>query len=277
MSLTDADGGTQRAAGSFLVATWNVNSLRARIERVTEWLTRVQPDVVCLQEIKAQDADFPRQAIEDLGYFATIYGQKAYNGVALLTRRDHGEPQDVLRGLDDGDSDAEARLISATIPSLQIRVGSVYVPQGQELASEKFAYKLRFLERLHKHVAQRYPSELPAILGGDYNVAPADADVYDPKGWKDTVICHPSVREAFQRLLHTGLSDTVRALEPDATLYTYWDYRSLSFPKNNGLRIDHLLATQPLLARCQSVRVDRDARKGEKPSDHAPVIAQFLR
>jgi len=262
---------------SFMVATWNVNSLRMRWDRLTAWLADKRPDVLCLQEIKMQDADFPALELHGVGYHAVAHGQKTYNGVAILSRIEHGSPTDVKCGMQDGDPDTESRLLMATIPGLKLRVGSVYVPNGQSVGADKYDYKLRWLKRFRSYLDRECVPSQSLVLCGDYNIAPADNDVHDPEVWRDTVICHPDARSALQALLDFGLVDTLRQVQPDGRIFTYWDYRGLSFPKNLGIRIDHILATLPMAARCHKVEVDRQARKGEKPSDHAPVQAWFLR
>jgi exodeoxyribonuclease-3 len=267
----DAPGAT------ITVATWNVNSLRMRHERLIAWLAAKRPDVVCLQELKMQTADFPTLDLQNAGYYAVVLGQKSYNGVAILSRVEHGQPTDVALGLGDEAADAEARIVSAFIPGLGIRVASVYVPNGQTIDSDKYSYKLTWLGRLRAHLDRRHNASEPLLLCGDFNVAPGDLDVYDPAGWRDTVICHTAARDALSSLLGFGLFDTLRHVEPSAQIYTYWDYRMLSFPKNLGLRIDHILCTAPLLTRCLAARVDREARKGQKPSDHAPLILTLRR
>ena len=264
-------------SGTFMIATWNVNSLRMRWDRLTAWLADKRPDVLCLQEIKIQDADFPALELHGVGYHAIAHGQKTYNGVAILSRIEHGSPIDVQCGLKDGDPDPEARLIAATIPGLNLRVASVYVPNGQVVGADKWTYKLRWLQRFRSYLDRELRPDQPIALCGDYNIAPADHDVHDPEVWRDTVICHPDARAALQTLCEFGLVDTLRRVQPDGRIFTYWDYRGLSFPKNLGIRIDHILATAPLGERCRKVEVDRQARKGEKPSDHAPVQAWFSR
>lgn len=260
---------------SILIATWNVNSLRMRWDRLTAWLADKRPDVLCLQEIKMQDADFPTLELHSAGYHAICHGQKTYNGVAILSRTEHGAPERVERGMNDGDPDAESRLILATIPGLNLRVGSVYVPNGQAVGADKYDYKLRWLKRFRSYLDRSCnPSEALALCG-DYNIAPGDDDVHDPEVWRDTVICHPDARAGLQALLDFGLIDTLRKVHPEGRIFSYWDYRGLSFPKNLGIRIDHILATPTLAARCQRAEVDRQARKGEKPSDHAPVQVWF--
>lgn len=264
-------------AETFSVVTWNVNSLRRRMERLLAWLQAHQPDVVCLQELKMPSEAFPALEFAKVGYYAVWHGQKTYNGVAILSKMEHGAPTEVAQSLGDDDPDGESRLIAATIPNLKVRVLSVYVPNGQEISSEKFAYKLRWLGRLHKHVHARYDSSQPLVVAGDFNIAPDDRDVYNPISWQDTVICHPKARGAFQEVIKFGLHDALRLYTQDAGIYTYWDYRQLAFPRNMGLRIDHIFVTKPLADRCVEVKVDRDARKGEKPSDHAPLMATFHR
>jgi exodeoxyribonuclease-3 len=271
------DPASTEAQPSWLVATWNVNSLRARHERVLAWLARHRPDVVCLQELKLQEPEFPLLEYQSAGYHALVFGQKTYNGVAILSRHEHGLPEQVVIGLQDDDPDPAARLIAATIPGLGLRVMSVYVPNGQTIDSDKYAYKLRWLERLRAYLDRREQPSEPLLLCGDWNVAPADRDVYDPVGWQDSVICHPQARAGLQTVLDFGLFDSLRQLEPTAPIYTYWDYRMLSFPKNLGLRIDHIFGTESLRGRCLAARVDREARKGEKPSDHAPLLLTLRR
>jgi exodeoxyribonuclease-3 len=252
------------------IATWNVNSVRARLDRLVAFLGRQKPDVVCLQELKVTDAEFPREPLEAAGWKVATHGQKTYNGVAILSRE---ELADVERGMGDGDPDPEARMIAATVRG--VRVVSAYVPNGREVGSEKWDYKLRWLGRLQVWAASRVDSSLPAVLCGDFNVAPEDRDAKNPDKWRETVLCHPDVRAAFEALTGLGLVDALRRVRPDDEVFTWWDYRELGFPKNDGLRIDHLLVTPPLAARLLSVTVDRDERKGKLPSDHAPVIADF--
>jgi len=264
-------------AGTFVIATWNVNSLRMRQERLLAWLAEHQPDVLCLQEVKLQEPEFPLVEFRSVGYSAIVLGQKSYNGVAILTRLEHGTPTAVTTGMDDNDPDVEARLLAATIPGLGVRVASLYVPNGQAIDSDKYAYKLRWLQRLLAYLDKHRADPLPLVLCGDFNIAPGDQDVYDPVGWRDTVICHPDARAALAKVMALGFVDTVRQVYPDKTVYTYWDYRGLSFPKNLGLRIDHVLAASCLAERCVDVLVDRQARKGEKPSDHVPLLVRFRR
>jgi exodeoxyribonuclease III len=252
------------------IATWNVNSIRKRLDRVIPWLAEHQPDVLCVQETKVEDDAFPHAEIAAAGYHALCHGQKTYNGVALLSR----EPgQAAVHGFADGGDDTQARFLVASVGAL--RVGSVYVPNGQTVASDKFAYKLAWLARWRRWLSARADPAVPMALCGDINIAPDGRDVYDPEGWKDQVLCHPDERAALDEICRWGLVDVFRQHHNEGGLYSWWDYRQLSFPKNFGLRIDLILCTASLAARCTSVTIDRNARKGQNPSDHAPVIAEF--
>jgi exodeoxyribonuclease-3 len=252
------------------VASWNVNSVNVRRERLLRWLTEKQPDVLCVQELKGVDEAFPSQDVYELGYQAALYGQRTYNGVAILAKQ---PLQDVQRGFDDGDPDAEARFLSARVGG--VRVLCCYVPNGQEITSDKYAYKLRWLDRLRAHLQRAHTPSEPLLVCGDFNIAPEDRDCYDPEGWRESVLFHTAVHEKWRQLTSWGLVDTYRKHVPDAGKYSWWDYRMLSFPKGRGLRIDHILATPDLAVRCTSASIDREERKGKQPSDHAPVIAEF--
>jgi exodeoxyribonuclease-3 len=250
------------------IATWNVNSIRQRLPRVHAWLVAEQPDVVALQETKVTDDDFPRAPFEALGYRVETFGQKTYNGVALLSL----EPlKDVVRGFPDDTEDAPRRLLAATVGG--VRVVNVYVPNGESVTSEKFAFKLAWLERLRGWLAAGVRASEPLLVLGDFNVAPEDRDVHFPDAWRGQVLFHPKEHEALARLRALGLADLFRKHHEEGGVYTWWDYRALSFPKNDGLRIDLILGTGAALARCTECRVFRDERKGEKPSDHVPVVA----
>ncbi len=250
------------------LATWNVNSVRARLERLLGWLAKHRPDVLCLQEIKCTDDAFPAEALAAAGYHAAVFGQKTYNGVAILAKE---EPRSVRRGLTD--DDADARLISADV--VGVRILSAYVPNGREVGSESYAYKLDWLARLREYLERHGSPSQPLVLCGDLNVAIDDKDVAHPEAWADTVLCHPAAREALAHVRDWGLVDVVRKHHPDGGVYSWWDYRQLAFPRNDGLRLDHVYATAPLAGRSTVASVDRDERKGAKPSDHAPVIADF--
>ena len=250
------------------IATWNINGIRARSDRLSAWLAEHEPDVLCLQETKTEDEKFPLGEIAMQGYRAAFAGEKSYNGVALLTR----EPlTDVVVGLPGDDADKQVRFLSGVWRG--VRVASVYVPNGKSVDSDSYPYKLRFLARLRDYAHVVIGTGVPLVIAGDYNVAPEDRDVYDPAVFAGSVLTSPPEREAFAALLATGLVDGLRHVRPDDVVYTWWDYRMLGFPKNRGLRIDHLLLSRDLAPRLRSVDVDRQARKGNQPSDHAPVLA----
>jgi exodeoxyribonuclease-3 len=260
-----------RSAGQQMkVATWNVNSIRSRLERLLHWLDRVRPDVVCLQELKVTDEVFPYEPIREAGYYAAVHGQKTYNGVAILSR---SEPEAVKRGMGDNVDDPQARLISAELEG--VRIISAYVPNAQVVGSEKYAYKLDWMRRLREHLDSQFEPSAPLILCGDLNVARDDLDVANPEKWAGSVLCHQEARDSLERIWEWGLTDVFRQHHPGGALYSWWDYRMLAFPKNDGLRIDHIFATDPMAKRCTSAEIDREERKGLKPSDHAPVIATF--
>ena len=252
------------------LATWNVNSVGARKDRLLAWLAKQQPDVLCLQELKAQDAQFPFAEVAAAGYQAAVHGQKTYNGVAILSRTAGSR---TTLGLDDGEDDKQARLIGSTCGG--VRVLCAYVPNGQSQDSDKYPYKLSWLDRLLAHLRTHYSAQEPLILCGDFNIAPDARDLSRPEEWQDSVLCTPEVRQRWSELLAWGLHDVFREQHPEGGHYSWWDYRMLGFPKNNGLRIDHILATTPLATCVTSVHIDRDERKGKLPSDHAPVVADF--
>ncbi|MBN1942057.1 MAG: exodeoxyribonuclease III [Phycisphaerae bacterium] len=252
------------------LATWNVNSIRSRLGRLEAWLRRHRPDVLCLQELKCTDEQFPYEALAGVGYQSAVFGQKAYNGVAILARQ---ELRDVRRGFGDGSPDTEARLISAEIEG--VRVFSAYVPNGQVVGSEKFTYKLAWLARLADLLRRDFDPAAPIVLAGDFNVAVSDRDVYDPNAWAESVLCVPEVRGALELVRQWGFVDVFARFHPEGGVYSWWDYRRLAFPRNQGLRLDHVYATAAFTERCTSAYVDRDERKGEKPSDHAPVVVEW--
>ena len=252
------------------IITWNVNSIRIRQERLVALLARHQPDALCLQELKVEDGGFPIGAIEAAGYHAQWHGQKTYNGVAVLTKV---PARLVAKNMGDGADDPQARLIDVEVGG--VRVLSAYVPNGSEVGSEKYAYKQQWLQRLLAYLQQNCDPTQPLALCGDFNIAPTDLDVRNPSVWADSVLCDPPVREAWQRLLDWGLVDAFRQIEPGPGHFSWWDYRNLGFQRNDGLRIDHILATPALMARAQTASIDRAERKGDKPSDHAPVLVDF--
>ena len=251
-----------------VLATWNVNSIRMRLPRLLAWLERRRPDVVCLQETKVEDADFPLAELAALGYQALLNGQRAYNGVAILSQ---APPADSLRAWPDGVEDPQRRLLGATIEG--VRVLNVYAPNGGEVGSDKYTYKLEWYRRLRAFLDQAVDPAAPVVLCGDLNVAPEDRDVWDPDQWRGQTLCTEPERAAFRSLTAWGFQDALRLHQPETGgLYTWWDYRAGAFHRGWGLRIDHVLLTAPLAARSAAVEIDRAERKGAKPSDHAPVV-----
>lgn len=255
---------------SFTVATWNVNSVRAREERLLAWLDKAQPDVLCLQELKVVEDDFPFDSVRAAGYHAVVAGQPTYNGVAILSRTDL---TDLLVGFDDGVDDPQMRAITCRVGDYTI--SSLYIPNGKTVGSDKWEYKLAWLQRLERFVANKLDTDGKLLLCGDFNVAPEDRDVANPDKWRNTVLCHADGRAALARITDHGLVDTMRMHDDGPGPYSWWDYRMLAFPKGDGVRIDHIFASKAAAANCTAARVDRDERKGSKPSDHAPVIAVF--
>lgn len=251
------------------IATWNVNSLRVRLPHVLDWLQNHSVDALCIQETKTVDEQFPLEAINEAGYQALYAGQKTYNGVALLSREPATDWVTDLPGLDD----PQRRVLGATLG--EIRILNLYVPNGSEVGSDKYEYKLNWFKHLNQFVSdqlKRYPK---MIVAGDFNIAPADLDVHDPDRWKDKIICSTAERELFNQLLDLGFIDSFRKLNPEANEYSWWDYRAQMFRRNLGLRIDHILASDPLMQSCTSSTIDKAPRALERPSDHAPVIAEF--
>ncbi len=253
-----------------LLATWNVNSIRARDEKVRGWLADKKPDVVCLQELKVEDDKFPRADYEALGWHVATFGQRTYNGVAILSRL---PLEGVTRGLEDGEDDPQARLIGATIGG--VRFLCAYAPNGESLGSDKYQYKLRWFGRLRRYLDSRFTAQTPLALLGDLNVAPEPRDVHDPHRWEPTVLFHGDARAALLQVARFGLTDAFRVKRDEPGLYSWWDYRAGSFHKNQGLRIDHVYVTAPLLDRVAAAEIDRAARKNPTPSDHAPVLVEL--
>lgn len=255
------------------IATWNVNSVRARLPRVLDWLDTRRPDVVCLQETKCVDEQFPRAEIEELGYSVEHHGQKTYNGVALLSR---SPMSDLVRGFPDDAEDADARVIGATVGDVMVL--NLYVVNGQEVGSAKYEYKLDWLRRLKEFMDEHYPSSggklaQKLVVTGDFNITFDDRDVYDPDGWRGKILCSDPERDALAEVMGLGLVDAYRRFDQDPGKYTWWDFRSRGFARGTGLRIDHFLLSKEAMEACTGVSVDLEARGGEKPSDHAPVIA----
>lgn len=252
------------------VATWNVNSLRARQDRVLDWLARAEPDVLCMQETKVTDAEFPSLEFQRLGYRVVFSGQKTYNGVAIAAR---APLEQVHVGFDDPPVDAEQRLIAARVAGTWVY--SCYVPNGRSVESEQFPYKLQWLERLRQTLAARHDPKEPIVVCGDFNVAREARDLYDPVLFEGHTHFHPEERARIEQLLAFGLVDAFRIHEQAAGQYTWWDYRAGMFRRNLGLRIDYLFVSAPLAERCREVSIDVVERRRPKPSDHAPVIGTF--
>ncbi|ARN81477.1 exodeoxyribonuclease III [Methylocystis bryophila] len=256
------------------IASWNVNSVRLRLPALLGYLKEKEPDVLALQELKCQDEAFPRQEIEDAGYNVAVFGQKALNGVALLTKT---PLEDVSRGLP-GFEDPQSRYIEGAVTdgSGEVwRVASIYLPNGNPPESEKYPYKLAFMDALAAHARKLLTFEEKLVLAGDYNVIPAPEDVYDPKAWVGDALFLPQTRARFNALLNLGFTEALRATSDAAGLYTFWDYQAGCWQKDKGLRIDHLLLSPQAADRLQSVAIDKELRGAEKPSDHVPIRAVF--
>jgi exodeoxyribonuclease-3 len=256
------------------VATWNINGIRARIENAVAWARDVSPDVICLQEIKSEDSAFPAERFEELGYNVATHGQKGFNGVALLTK---APLEDVSRGLPGSDTDDHARFIEGVISVADgaIRVVSLYLPNGNPVGTEKFAYKLEWMERLERHVSAMLAREEMFVLAGDFNVIPEMIDARFPENWKDDALFQPETRMRYRRLLNLGLTEAFRACEAGGNHYTFWDYQAGAWQKNNGIRIDHMLLSPQAADRLAGVEIDKRTRAWEKPSDHVPLITEL--
>ncbi len=254
------------------IASWNVNSVKARLAPLLGWLDSAKPDVLLLQELKCVEADFPRIEVESRGYRVAVVGQKTYNGVAILSRL----PIEVARERLPGDeSDPQARWVEAMVGG-RLRVASLYLPNGNPAPGEKFDYKLAWMRRLIAHARTLLDGDTPTLLGGDYNVCPTDADVYDPEGWRADALCRPESRALFRELVYLGFTEAFRALHPDAkSAYTFWDYQAGAWPRDHGLRIDHLLLSPQLADRLAACDIDKDPRGLDKPSDHTPIWCEL--
>jgi exodeoxyribonuclease III len=252
------------------IATWNVNSVRQRLEHLLAYLREAEPDVLCLQEIKTVDEQFPKLEIESAGYCVETHGQKTFNGVAILSK---ARLEDVRRGLPGDPSDEQARYIEGVVPfgAGVMRVASIYLPNGNPPNTEKYPYKLGWMERLRVHAAGLLRQEEPLVLAGDYNVIPEPRDCHDPAAWAQDALFLPQTRAAFRQLLNLGLTEAVRAVTDDR-LYTFWDYQAGAWQRNNGIRIDHLLLSPQAADRLESAEIHRHVRGWEKPSDHVPVM-----
>jgi exodeoxyribonuclease-3 len=251
------------------IATWNVNSLKVRLPHVLDWLVAAQPDVLCLQETKTTDENFPVEAIETTGYHSVYSGQKTYNGVAILSRTPAEDILTDIPGLDD----PQRRILGATIGG--VRVLNLYVVNGQEVGSEKYTHKLLWLEKVAEHVREQLVKHVDFVTLGDFNIAPEDRDVHDPDAWHERILCSTPERDALQKLLELGLVDTFRLFDQEAGSFSWWDYRAAAFRRNMGLRIDLILASRSLADSCIACNIDKEPRRLERPSDHTPVVAEF--
>ncbi|WP_375203966.1 exodeoxyribonuclease III [Hyphococcus sp.] len=261
------------------IATFNVNSINARLPRILDWFDKAKPDAVVLQEIKCIDEKFPAHEFEDRGYNVEVHGQKTYNGVALLSKH---PLDDVLRGLPYDNSDDQARYIEALVMpdhAEPVRIGGLYLPNGNPAPGPKYDYKLKWMHRLKRHAEKLLKNEEAFVLAGDYNVIPQEEDVHDPKAWADDALFLPETRAAFRELLNLGLTDAIRQANPNGVCYTFWDYQRGAWEKDNGIRIDHLLLSPQAADRFKSAGVDRKERapgdKKEKPSDHVPAWVEL--
>jgi exodeoxyribonuclease-3 len=251
------------------IATWNVNSLRVRLAQVVAWLEQVKPDVLALQEIKLTDADFPIEAIRAAGYEAVFAGQKTYNGVAILSRQKASEIVTDFHSL----TDTQRRVLAVTVG--QIRILNLYVPNGERVQSEKYQYKLNWLQHLDLFLKQEIQRHPQMVIVGDFNIAPEEIDVHDPQRWDGQVLFSQPERQAFKEILEIGFMDCFRHTNPQEQSFSWWDYRMNAFKRNMGLRIDHILASSALVSQCSACQIDKTPRLAERPSDHAPVIAEF--
>jgi exodeoxyribonuclease-3 len=254
------------------IASWNVNSIRARVDAAVAWVAANRPDVLCLQELKIVDEHFPHAPFAALGYEAAVFGQKTYNGVAILARQPMAEVTRGFANLGNVETSPEARIIAATVQG--VRIHSVYVPNGQTIQSDRYAHKLKWLAQLTTHV-QAGDHSIPWLLCGDFNVAPEERDLYNAVAFENDVIFHRDVRQAYATLIQTGLVDTFRLHHPEPGHFSWWDYRMLAVQKNRGLRIDLMLADRALVPSVVATGIDREARKGPLPSDHAPIWVEL--
>lgn len=252
------------------IASWNVNSINMRLPHVLDWLTKHKPDALLLQELKCTDDKFPLAEIEAAGYKAAVHGQKSWNGVAILSPHDI---TDIRRGLSGDDSDEQARYIEASINGL--RVASIYLPNGNPVDSEKYPYKLRWFDRLIAHARGLLAQDIPVVLGGDYNIIPEPRDCHDPAAWAEDALFRLDSRRKFRSLVHLGYTDAFRVMNDDSEQYTFWDYQAGAWPRNNGIRIDHLLLSPRAADRLKDCRIDREPRAAEKASDHTPIYAEL--
>ena len=256
------------------IVTWNINGVRARLGNLVHWLGESAPDIVCLQEIKTVDDQFPRAEVESLGYHVETHGQKGFNGVAILSKLRFDE---VTRGLPGDDGDEQARFIEGVVSTANgaLRVVSLYLPNGNPIGTEKFSYKLSWMERLERWAAERLALEEPLVLGGDYNVIPEPIDAKNPQAWVNDALFQPESRQAFRRLTHLGFTEAIRSVSDAGDIYTFWDYQAGAWQKNNGIRIDHLMLSPEAANRLSSASIEKHVRAWEKPSDHVPTAIEL--
>lgn len=256
------------------IATWNVNSIKQRVDHLVAWLGERQPDIVCLQELKCVDEAFPREAIEATGYNIAVHGQKAFNGVAILSKRPFDEVAVRLPGqLLNGEDDPQSRFIEVLVSTAQgvVRVGNLYLPNGNPPETDKYSYKISWMNRLIMYADERLKLGEPFVLTGDFNVIPTPADVHNPAAWAGDALFLPQTRERYRALVNLGLTDALRAVSDEPGLYTFWDYQAGAWQKNQGIRIDHMLLSPQAADRLATVGIDKHVRSWEKPSDHVPV------
>jgi len=256
------------------IATWNVNSIKARLPNALEWVKAAGPDVLCMQEIKCVDENFPTAAFEEIGYHVTVHGQKTYNGVAILSKV---SPDDVMRGLPGNEADEQARYLEVVIPAGDtiVRVASIYLPNGNPVPGPKYDYKLNWMHHLKNRMQDVLKLEEMSVFSGDYNVIPAPIDVHNPKAWEGDALYRPETHAAWRPLLHLGYTEAFRALSSDPEQYSFWDYQAGAWQRNHGIRIDHHLLSPQAADRLQSCTIDKDVRAKERPSDHVPVICEL--
>ena len=256
------------------VATWNVNSIKARIDPAVAWMKDAAPDVLCMQEIKCSDDAFPSERFEELGYNCAVHGQKTYNGVAILSKR---PMEDVTPRLPGGESDDHARYIEAIVPAEKgaVRIASIYAPNGNPIGSEKFTYKLDWHERLNRHARELLAFEEPLALMGDFNIIPTPDDVFNPKAWLEDALFQPESRAALRKLEYLGFTDAFRACHAEPHQYTFWDYQAGAWQKNNGIRIDHIFLSPQAADYLKASGIDKRVRGEDKPSDHVPVWCEL--
>jgi len=257
------------------IASWNVNSVKVRLPHLLDFLKSAQPDVLCLQEIKCLADDFPRLEIHALGYRVECIGQRAYNGVALISKE---PPRDVQCGLPGAEEDEQARYIEASFAGAggeDVRVGSLYLPNGNPIGTDKFTYKLRWMERLHGHAQELLRTEMPFVLAGDYNICPSDEDLYDSVAMRDDALCQPESRARFRALLYLGLTDAYRVFHREPHKYTFWDYQAGRWNRDEGLRIDHLLLSPQATDRIAACDIDKSPRGKDRASDHTPIWCEL--